>query len=111
MTFRLKNGNTLPNAREVSFMIHGQPQEDLENTINSCNFTKFLIFIFFKFREIATFNYYLENFVKLIHVAISRNLFLGQFHDSRPAGNGRRGHHQQVRFQFHEKIYNDFIFL
>ena len=34
MTFRLKNGNILPNAREVSSMIHGQPQEDVEDTIN-----------------------------------------------------------------------------
>ena len=45
MTFRLKNGNILPNAREVSSMIHGQPQEDVEDTINSLMVMQFGQFI------------------------------------------------------------------
>ena len=35
MSFKLKNGHVLPNARSVSDLIHGQPQEDIEDSKNS----------------------------------------------------------------------------
>ena len=35
MSFQLKNGHVLPNARSVSDLIHGQPQEDVEDSRNS----------------------------------------------------------------------------
>ena len=35
MSFKLKNGHVLPNARSVSDLIHGQSQEDIEDSKNS----------------------------------------------------------------------------
>ena len=41
MTFVLKSGRILPNARAISTLIHGQPQEDVEDSENRYIFAVF----------------------------------------------------------------------
>ena len=43
MTFVLKSGRILPNARAISTLIHGQPQEDVEDSEN--RYLRFLLFL------------------------------------------------------------------